>query len=294
MKPVRKFLSVTAPADSASAATSAEMAFRASDLTPDRYGDRVFVAGMKLDRYQQNPIMLFDHNHALPVASGKVWTQGTELYVSPTFTRSSAKGREVENLVDEGVIRTVSVGFLPLKTEPNEFGGLDYLESELLEISFVSVPANPNALRVKSMKSDEKKAAALLAKSFAAMLLKAALAQDPELDIQNPETDDEEHPSSCPSCGQPVGESAKAAPPTDAPAADDKTDKAAPPADVPAPDADDKKPAAKGAPSAEETDDDSAPADDSKPSPDDSESGNKSPTDDEEAKAKAFFEALLS
>ncbi len=48
-----------------------------------------------------------------------------------------------------GYLNTMSVAFLPIRSSYNaERGGVDYLEQELLEISFVSVPANPEALVV--------------------------------------------------------------------------------------------------------------------------------------------------
>ena len=149
MKLVRKFLNAAAPAAelrrSPTGGSFSARPTRRRTLTAIACSSRASSSSAST----QNPILLFEHNHALPVGTGEVWAEGSELFVAPTFTRSSAKGREVENLVDEGVIRTVSIGFLPSRAEPNEFGGLDYLEAELLEISFVTVPANPNALRVK-------------------------------------------------------------------------------------------------------------------------------------------------
>ena len=44
-------------------------------------------------------------------------------------------------MVKEGIINTVSVGFLPLERDGNTF-----TKQELLEISFVNVPANPEAI----------------------------------------------------------------------------------------------------------------------------------------------------
>jgi len=50
-------------------------------------------------------------------------------------------------------IMEFSVGFIPVEYEPNEHGGLTYKRQELLEISAVTVPANPEALMLayKSM-----------------------------------------------------------------------------------------------------------------------------------------------
>jgi hypothetical protein len=58
--------------------------------------------------------------------------------------------KEIFRKIKEGFINTVSVGFLPTEYEqldPDNFwGGFKYLKQELLELSFVPVPANPQAL----------------------------------------------------------------------------------------------------------------------------------------------------
>jgi phage head maturation protease len=60
---------------------------------------------------------------------------------------------EIISLVEQGVLKAVSVGFRPIDREPMSDGrGLRYKRQELLETSVVSVPANPAALAVaKSM-----------------------------------------------------------------------------------------------------------------------------------------------
>ena len=42
------------------------LVFRASDSTPDRYGDRVFVGGMDLKAFEQNPVLLWSHDYLQP------------------------------------------------------------------------------------------------------------------------------------------------------------------------------------------------------------------------------------
>src|SRR5262245_3627285 len=65
---------------------------------------------------------------------------------------TSARIDEIIRPVDAGILKAVSVGFKPIKHEPLDeekpFGGLRFLEQELVETSLVSVPANPNALAV--------------------------------------------------------------------------------------------------------------------------------------------------
>ena len=59
---------------------------------------------------------------------------------------TNAKSDEYLGLVKTGVIDTVSIGFNSHKSEPLSRGGVRFTDWSLLEISFVSVPANPNAV----------------------------------------------------------------------------------------------------------------------------------------------------
>jgi HK97 family phage prohead protease len=238
MKTVQKFLGLQLEQPKPQAGDAA-MVFRASNSAPDRYGDRVFVAGMDLSAWEANPILLYEHDRRQPVGTGKAWKDGDALFVSPVFTRATAKGREVENLVDEGVIRGVSVSFIPKASEPNEHGGLDYLESELLEVSFVSLPANPQALRVKSMNADIRKELTTVAYRLLELLdaeKKAEGDKDPDHRVEQPpgeqppvdpdkssaeppepKADGGEH-DKCPACGADIG-SKSAEPPPEPPKA---------------------------------------------------------------------------
>jgi hypothetical protein len=45
------------------------------------------------------------------------------------------------------MVNATSVGFRPLKYEPNEHGGTHFAEQELLEFSIVPIPANAAAVR---------------------------------------------------------------------------------------------------------------------------------------------------
>ena len=133
--------------------------FVASTETPDRYGDVIQQSGWQLDNYRQNPVILFSHDsNALPV--------GKALNVKVTKNRLIATiefaSKDVNPLADtifklyrEDFMRAVSVGFLPLDYDINfsDDGakaplGLKFKSVELLEISCVSIPANPQALAV--------------------------------------------------------------------------------------------------------------------------------------------------
>jgi HK97 family phage prohead protease len=138
--------------------------FVLSDATVDRYGDIVDPAGWDLRNFKKNPIALFGHNSNFPI--GK-WTElrveGGKLLGKLNLAKRGTSYRldELIGLVEQGILRAVSVGFRPLKSEPIDpekpYGAQRYVKSELLETSLVSVPANPAALSLaKSMNvSDE-------------------------------------------------------------------------------------------------------------------------------------------
>jgi HK97 family phage prohead protease/HK97 family phage major capsid protein len=133
--------------------------FVLSDATPDRYGDIVEPAGWVLAWFKKNPIALFGHNSSFPIGT---WTnvriEGGKLIarLSLASRGTSARIDELISLVEQGILRAVSVGFRPMEAEPIDanrpYGPQRYKKQELLECSLVSVPANPSALAVaKSM-----------------------------------------------------------------------------------------------------------------------------------------------
>jgi len=134
------------------------MDFILSDASPDRFGDVIEASGWDLKNFARNPIALFNHNTDFPVGRWenlqvKDGALRGRLRLAPMGT--SARIDEIRKLVDAGILRAVSVGFLPIESKPrsNSAPGSFYVKSELVETSLVSVPANPNALAIaKSLK----------------------------------------------------------------------------------------------------------------------------------------------
>lgn len=138
--------------------------FVLSDDTLDRYGDIIDAKGWDLRNFKKNPIALFGHSSGFPIGN---WTnirvEGNKLVATLKLAAKGTSARidELISLVEQGVLRAVSVGFRPLESEPIDpkkpYGGQRYTKQELLETSLVSVPANPAALALaKSLNlSDE-------------------------------------------------------------------------------------------------------------------------------------------
>jgi HK97 family phage prohead protease len=136
--------------------------FVASDETVDRYGDVIRVSGWELANYRRNPIVLFGHDKSNPVGiAKKVWVEGKKLMVRIKLAEEGTSPfiDTLRKLVDQKIVRAVSVGFLPtaepkyIRDEKNDrITGIEYVGQELLENSLVTVPANPAALSTaKSM-----------------------------------------------------------------------------------------------------------------------------------------------
>jgi HK97 family phage major capsid protein/HK97 family phage prohead protease len=131
------------------------MEFVLSDATVDRYGDVVEPTGWDLRSFRKNPIALFGHSASFPIGKWQdVRVEDGKLKGRLEFAKAGTSYRidELRRLVEQGILKAVSVGFRPLKAEPidpaDPRGGQRYKRQELLETSLVSVPANPAALAV--------------------------------------------------------------------------------------------------------------------------------------------------
>ena len=131
--------------------------FVASDETVDRYGDIIRASGWQLDNFRKNPVLLFGHQSGqLPVGKvDPIAVEGTRLIAHAEFTPEGMSdfADTVWAMVDQGFVQAASVGFLPLATNPifdadKNLTGFEFIAQELLELSVVTVPANPNALQL--------------------------------------------------------------------------------------------------------------------------------------------------
>lgn len=126
-----------------------------SDASVDRMGDVIEPTGWQLSNFKNHPIALLNHDRNqiigkwvdVRVESGKLRGR-LELAAAGT----SPLVDMMRALVDQDIMRAVSVGFRPLEQKPlNEdadkyFGPFRFTKQELLECSLVAVPANANAL----------------------------------------------------------------------------------------------------------------------------------------------------
>jgi HK97 family phage prohead protease len=123
--------------------------FVLNEESPDRAEDIIEVAGWDLAGFKRNPIALWQHDADRPVGYWKnLRTVGKQL-IGDLKLASTRLGQMAKQLIEDNVLRAVSVGFRPLEYVPIEgTNGYRIKSAELLEVSLVSVPAHPNALRI--------------------------------------------------------------------------------------------------------------------------------------------------
>lgn len=129
----------------------------ASTNMVDRHGEVVDNNGWDLKAFKKNPVILWGHDHNEPAIgmSKKTWVDGTgkqaKLMIQPVLHEVTEKARAIKQLVEMGIIKTLSVGFRPLESPD----GVTFTKNELLEVSMVNVPANAEAMTMayKSLKS---------------------------------------------------------------------------------------------------------------------------------------------
>lgn len=139
-----------------------EVLIRMSTGDRARDGHILDPGGCVLDNYRANPIQLWQHDPNEPVGTNSdIAIAGGCIEARTTFAPPgiSATADKVRGLVKAGVVRAVSIGFEILDATPIDparpCGGLHATSWELLECSFVSVPADTGAVVTARATADE-------------------------------------------------------------------------------------------------------------------------------------------
>ena len=125
--------------------------FVMSDESTDRVGDVIRASGWDLKDFEKNPVALFGHNHDKPIG---VWENvrvvGKKLVGKLRLAKqgTSAEIDTIRSLVEQRILKSVSVGFQPVEAKPLKSGGYEFVTQKLHECSLVAVPANANALAI--------------------------------------------------------------------------------------------------------------------------------------------------
>ena len=128
-----------------------------STETEDREGDIIRADGWVLDHFTRHPVLLSSHDyHDLRKQIGE-WesmeAKGGKLIGTARYYIGEGNDEAdwAYNLAAKGRA-AYSVGFIPLEwveraEEGEPFGGYEFTKNELLEVSHVVIPANPEALQ---------------------------------------------------------------------------------------------------------------------------------------------------
>ena len=142
--------------------------FTASTRNVDRHGTRLLPRGCRYENYLKNPVFLWNHRKHEEAEPDDVIGRA----ISVTLTDSAVeivvefdtapKADRCLQLVRRGMLRAVSVGFIPLVEHPRfntaedaaaflaRGGVIEVREWELCELSLTIVPSNPDALVTRS------------------------------------------------------------------------------------------------------------------------------------------------
>ena len=152
----------------------------------DRYGTKLLAENWQLDNFNANGIVGYQHNLYGDMCNapnpddvlgiGKAWINGNILIGEIEFETLDINplAEKIFKKILNGTLKAVSVGFQ--ETEKGYFGKGDeeeggkletyyYGKQELLEISVVNMPANPEAL-IRNERNDTTRAIKFLADKF--------------------------------------------------------------------------------------------------------------------------------
>ena len=114
----------------------------------DDVGDLMKFDDVDLARYQKNPIILYNHDRNLPIGKAvEIKVSEAGLWVKVKLSKSKdAIVSYIRDLVQEGILKTFSIGFEPKQENFNRAEGYNEISKwRLNEISIVTLPANIEA-----------------------------------------------------------------------------------------------------------------------------------------------------
>jgi len=120
--------------------------------TRDRHGDILEPGGARIADFLKNPVVLWAHEvRSLPIGRVTSLARREETLRAEILFAPTPFAEEVYRLYAGGFLRGWSVGFRPVEwevmnDESGKFAGYHIRAWELIELSAVPIPANPDAL----------------------------------------------------------------------------------------------------------------------------------------------------
>ena len=119
----------------------------ASTEDSDRSWEIIKASGWDYTNFMKNPVIIANHVYKIENIVGKatsIYVKDNQLIIEWVFSESNPLGKLLADLYEEWMVKTVSVWFIPKSRD--ESNKRIITSAELLELSFVAVPCNPNAL----------------------------------------------------------------------------------------------------------------------------------------------------
>jgi Caudovirus prohead protease. len=147
-----------------------EMRLNLSDETINSYGFWVKTDGIDMSRFKKNPIMLFNHhrtcqgttNEVLPIGRWEnIAIENGVLKADAVFDETDGFALKIKNKVENGFLKGCSIGIKPLEysEDPSVLKpgqkAMTITKCELMEVSIVDIPSNPNASDVVLYAQDD-------------------------------------------------------------------------------------------------------------------------------------------
>ena len=123
------------------------------------HGFVLLNAGGRFERYNENPVMLFNHESASLIGQmTALRVEGTRLIGKAVYDEEDTLGAKCKRQAKKGFLKGCSPGIIihavELRTLPNGEERVTVTDWELCEVSLVSVPSNRNALRLYTKQGD--------------------------------------------------------------------------------------------------------------------------------------------
>jgi HK97 family phage prohead protease len=132
--------------------------FKASTAGVKRDGLLIDQEGWMLENYRKNPVVLWAHDYLgkyLPVGKTmRVEVEGDTLMADILFDQADDFARQIERKYRTGFLNAVSVGWTVEEFKPSKGGSAPTVtKAELLDISAVPVPGDPDALMEREFRA---------------------------------------------------------------------------------------------------------------------------------------------
>lgn len=132
--------------------------FIASTENVARDGLIIEAGGWQLDNYRKNPVFLWAHDYSgkvPPIGKASASVDGKTLLADVTFDQNDPFAVSIERKYRDGFLSAVSVGWDTLEVQPSKGPNQAprITRAELLDISAVPVPGDPDALKERQVRA---------------------------------------------------------------------------------------------------------------------------------------------